>query len=126
MRDKDLKNDEEPQNVENLILETLKEPYEKDETVWVLSSELAEKTNISDYDQLKTIVEILYEKGLVDIPVRAVKEFAVRLTKKGLSYIQKNTKLNDDCKCSCHLGGAVSCPDCRKNHEKNHNCCHCD
>jgi len=74
---------------EKAILEVLRKPFEKDQTVWVLSSELAEKTNIIDYNELKTLVEGLYERGLVDIPVRAVKEFAARLTKDGLSFIQK-------------------------------------
>lgn len=83
---------ENSQNKENEILQALKEPYEKDKTMWMLSSELAEKTKIANYDELKSLVEELYERELVDIPVRAVKEFAVRLTNKGLSYIQKEDK----------------------------------
>lgn len=74
---------------EKAVLEVLREPFEKDQTVWVHSSELAEKAQIPEFDELNALVEDLYERGLVDIPVRAVKEFAVRLTKEGLSFIKK-------------------------------------
>lgn len=80
------------QNKEKAILEALSEPFKIDETMWMLSSELAEKTNIADYNELETLVEGLNESGLVDVPVRAVKEFAVRLTKAGLSFLQKQNK----------------------------------
>src|SRR3972149_5189804 len=80
------------QNKEKAILEALSEPFKIDETMWMLSSELAEKTNMADYNELETLVEGLNESGLVDIPVRAVKEFAVRLTKAGLSFLQKQNK----------------------------------
>jgi len=32
-------------------------------------------------------------------------------------------KSSDDCYCECHLGGAVSCPTCKKNH---HEVCKCE
>ena len=30
-----------------------------------------------------------------------------------------------DCKCKCHLGGAVSCPSCKDDHDKGIKCEHC-
>lgn len=72
-----------------VILEVLKEPYEKDIMMWVHNSELAEKTNITDYNELHALVEDLCEKGFIDIPVRAAGEFAARLNEKGLLSLQK-------------------------------------
>jgi hypothetical protein len=30
-----------------------------------------------------------------------------------------------ECKCECHLGGAVSCPSCKDEHDKGIKCEHC-
>ena len=37
-----------------------------------------------------------------------------------LSFKKDPTEL---CSCKCHYGGAVSCPNCKKNHDET--CCHC-
>ena len=74
-----------------VILEVLREPYEKDVTMWMHNSELAEKTNITNYNELHALVEDLCEKGLVDIPVRAAGEFAARLNEKGMLSLGEDT-----------------------------------
>ena len=34
--------------------------------------------------------------------------------------------LANSCECKCHFGGAISCPGCKKNHEIENCCNHCN
>ena len=38
-------------------------------------------------------------------------------------YVCIMEESSDNCYCKCHLGGAVSCPSCKKNH---HEVCKCE
>ena len=36
------------------------------------------------------------------------------------------SEIKDTCECECHFGGAESCPGCKKNHEYDFKCEHCE
>lgn len=77
-----------------LILEALKEVYDRDVYEFVPSEVLLTKVQISDGHYLKAIIEYLGQKGLVDADMLVGTDFLVRLNAQG--YLSLHSNIEND------------------------------
>lgn len=74
-----------------IVLETLRELYEKDTHAEMNNEELSAKATISDFFELEAVVRYLEYYGFVELHSYMGKDFHVRLTAKGLQSLQERT-----------------------------------